>query len=132
MGGRVGVGVGVGVAAGPISTFPIYTEGTPFIIISQEIFYACYSREWVFSDDTRKEVKKYPREQAFYVILYGNSGLDTYLYLPYVNWRDSSHYSYSSLRRLIQNVMSLPSSMRNALKPDAAFAFASSSFVVTW
>ena len=35
MGGRVGVGVGVGVgvAAGPISTFPIYTEGTPFIAI---------------------------------------------------------------------------------------------------
>jgi len=24
-----GMGVGVGVAAGPISTFPIYTEGTP-------------------------------------------------------------------------------------------------------
>jgi len=30
MGGD-GIGVGVGVAAGPISTFPIYTEGTPFI-----------------------------------------------------------------------------------------------------
>jgi len=79
-----GDGVGVGVAAGPISTFPIYTEGTPFIIISQKFFYARYSREQVFSNDTRKDVKKYPREQAFYVILYGNSGFDINLYCSHI------------------------------------------------